>query len=44
MIVQHSQRIRAAAKPETALSLALKQAFERAQGNKSTEERRHGTR
>jgi hypothetical protein len=30
MIVQHSQRIRPPAKPETALSLALKQALERA--------------
>jgi hypothetical protein len=45
MIARTSQNIRPPAKPETALSLALKQALERAQGGQqSTEERRHGTR
>lgn len=31
MIVRHSQNIRPPAKPDTALSLALREAFEKAQ-------------
>jgi hypothetical protein len=45
VILRTSQNIRPPEEPETALSLALKQALERAQGGQqSTEERRHGTR